>query len=137
MADEPPTVGKRRSTLPAFGLPAAVIRFEADIPAGLEVTIGVIAERTDRYNALIVETYEGFAIADLVIAGESQFAVSGSPVPAEAFAPHEQQILLSFGTRHAPGILEGQSVELTARNTSREDRLFCAKLTVLPGPTRS
>ena len=104
------------------------IHVEADIPGGLVIGIGVLAERTALYNAVIIEDHEGFVVERFEVAGEPQ---TDSAFPASAFAPDPQPARLRLGTRRGPGIHAGMSVDFTVRNLTPATRRFRASVVVL------
>jgi hypothetical protein len=122
MADEPPTWTRRASLFPAA---YPTLHFESDVLPGMQVVVEVICERTAAYNALFVDTPEGFDVEGLAVAGSRQFP-EGTSIPASYFSEGAYGIRLMLAE-----ISEGTVVSLTVRSTSDVERELRARLVAM------
>lgn len=128
MADEPPTWTRRKSLFPTN---YPTLHFESDVPPGMQIVIEVTCEQTAGYNALFVDTPDGFDVEGLTVAGSRQFS-EGTSIPASYFGEDAYGIRLMLGTSQGPGIPEGTAVTLTVRNRSDVERALRARLVAVP-----
>ena len=101
----------------------AELVFEASVRLGETRNIEVVATEAAAYDALVVETHQGFDVCGFTIDGKKQMA-NPMPIPAAAF---NGCVRLSTDP-----ICRGTRVVLKVRSACALQREFRAKLLVIP-----